>query len=436
MLPHEISVPLTLPLHRPGLKTTDPIRLFKTGQTDQQPGHVMSGQDGSEPPEKRARSEEPSSDDRLLLEPVDGRTDVDEESTSWLDDTVMPLSPQSSQLMDQPAVVALSADANEPDADADEPDADANEPAADADEPDANANEPAADADEPAADADEPDADADEPAAGVPTTVVIDPNNLPESDLERPLQKIKEELRSIFDQKQKDPPTVEEMLEILKLVRGLWSKDRTTLLGIRKPLCPLLKALSVDEFLWWFFDTITSTNAWKNDEYVSEHFNRVVNNTFKAFLLVYTFFTEEDTVVQTQKLGNCTQYTIEVNTCKFEDMGPKRKGKTGPKSKGKPGPKSKGKPDWRKVWFQNKFADTERFKSALNRLGLFKDMHDGNWVIDGKLDKLPRWTVNSPRDKKIPEKYRTTTLIFTLPGNSLVDNAAPRFAPGDADADQ
>ena len=407
VLPHEISVPLTLPLHRPGLKTTDPIRLFKTGQTGQQPGHVMSGQDGSEPPEKRARSEEPSSDDRLLLEPVDGQTDVDEEYTSWLDDTVMPLSPQSSQPMDQPmdqpAVVPPSA----------------------------------ADADEQDADADEPDADADEPAAGVPTTVVIDPNNLPESDLERPLRTIRSELRSIFGRK--DPPTVEEMLEILKRVRGIWTK-RTTLLGIRQPLIPLLKALSVDEFLWRFFETITLTNAWKNDKYVSEHFKRLVINTAKALILGYTFFTEEDTVVQTQKLGNCTQYTIEVNTCKFEDMGPKRKGKTGPKSKGKTGPKSKGKPDWRKVWFQNKFADTERFKSALNRLGLFKDMHDVDWVIDGKIKELPRWTVNSPRDKKIPEKYRTTTLIFTLPGESLVGKKAPGNAPGnapgDADADQ
>jgi len=344
----------------------------------------MSGQDGWEPPEKRARSEEPSSDDRYMLEPPEKR--AREESPDWFDGTVMPLSPpssQPSQPMDQPAVVALSADA-------------------------------------------------DEPAAGV-QTVVIDPNNLPVSDVERPLRNIQRELCSIFTNDH--PPTVEDMLGKLELVRRLWT-NRTILLGIHKPLCPLLKALSGDEFLWWFFDTIMPTKAWEKDKYVFEHFNRVVNNTFKAFLLVYTFFTAKDTVVQTQKLHNFTQYTIEVNTCKFELIGSKRRGKTGPKSKGKPGPKSKGKTDWREVWFRNIPVDTEIFKRKLNGLGLFKDIHDGNWVTDGKIKELPRLAVKSSKDKKIRPKDRTTTLIFTLPGESLVDNVAPRFAPGDADADQ
>jgi len=345
---------------------------------------VMSGQDGWEPPEKRARSEEPSSDDRYMLEPPEKL--AREESPDWFDGTVMPLSPpssQPSQPMDQPAVVALSADA-------------------------------------------------DEPAAGV-QTVVIDPNNLPVSDVERPLRNIQRELCSIFTNDH--PPTVEDMLGKLELVRRLWT-NRTILLGIHKPLCPLLKALSGDEFLWWFFDTIMPTKAWEKDEYVFEHFNRVVNNTFKAFLLVYTFFTAKDTVVKTNSINTRTQYTIEVNTCKLELIGSKRKGKTGPKSKGKPGPKSKGKTDWREVWFRNIPVDTEIFKRKLNGLGLFKDIHDGNWVTDGKIKELPRLAVKSSKDKKIRLRDRTTTLTFTLPGESLVDNVAPRFAPGDADADQ
>jgi len=347
---------------------------------------VMSGQDGWEPPEKRARSEEPSSDDRYMLEPPEKRARSEEPFPDWFDGTVMPLSPpssQPSQLMDQPAVVALSADA-------------------------------------------------DEPAAGV-QTVVIDPNNLPPFDPEAKLRGLQNELLSIF--KNDEPPTLEDMLGKLQLVRGFWT-NRDIQLGIHKPLCPLLKALSGDEFLWWFFDTIMPTKAWEKDKYVFEHFNRVVNNTFKAFLLVYTFFTAKGTLVKTQELHNFTKYTIEVNTYEFELIGPKRKGKTGPKSKGKTGPKSKGKTDWRKVWFGNMPVDTERFKRKLNELGLFKGMDHVKWVSSGKIKELPRWDVTSSRDKRISIKGRTTTLIFTLPGKSLVVNKAPRFAPGDADAGQ